>query len=552
MTMPKDTSRRGILLGSAASLAATTTTLAQTQTAPRSAAPAPAAGARRQPNILLIMGDDVGYWNIGYNSGGMMGFQTPGIDRVFAEGTRLTDHYGEQSCTAGRAAFITGQMTVRTGMTKVGLPGSPLGIQPEDPTLAELLKPLGYATGQFGKNHLGDRNEFLPTVHGFDEFFGNLYHLNAEDTPESPNYPRDPRFRARFGPRGVLRTRATNVDDPTVDPRFGKVGRQTIEDTGPLTAARQRNIDTEFLNASTDFMERQVRANKPFLCWFNSSRMHYRTHVGEPWAGKSGLNFYADGMLQHDNDVGLLLKKLDDLGVANNTIVIYTTDNGPHFNMWPDGGITPFRSEKNTNWEGAYRVPFAVRWPGRIPAGKTLNEISSHIDMVPTLMAAVGVPDIKEKLLAGYQAGARSYKVHLDGYNLLPKLTGQEGDWPRRAFFYWSDDGELVAARYGRWKMVFQEQRARAMAVWRDPFVQLRAPLIFDLRMDPFERAETDSNNYNVWWEEMAQIVGVSSQEVIGQMVGTFQEFPPRQRPASFSVDQVMEGMRRMGSAGRQ
>lgn len=337
-----------------------------------------------------------------------------------------------------------------------------------------------------------------------------------------------------------------------MDPRFGKVGRQTIEDTGPLTAARQQNIDTEFLNASTDFMERQVRADKPFLCWFNSSRMHFRTHVGEPWAGKSGLNFYADGMLQHDNDVGLLLKKLDDLGVANNTIVIYTTDNGPHFNMWPDGGITPFRSEKNTNWEGAYRVPFAVRWPGHIPAGKTLNEISTNIDMVPTLMAAAGVPDIKEKLLAGYQAGARSYKVHLDGYNLLPKLTGQEGDWPRRAFFYWSDDGELVAARYGRWKMVFQEQRAQGMAVWRDPFVQLRAPLIFDLRMDPFERAETDSNNYNVWWEEMAQIVGVSSQEVIGQLVGTFQEFPPRQRPASFSVDQVMEGMRRMGSASRQ
>lgn len=341
--MPKDTSRRGILLGSAASLAATTT-LAQAQTAPRAASPAPAAGARRQPNILVIMGDDVGYWNISYNSGGMMGFQTPGIDRVFAEGTRLTDHYGEQSCTAGRAAFITGQMSVRTGMTTVGLPGSSLGIQPEDPTLAQLLKPLGYATGQFGKNHLGDRNEFLPTVHGFDEFFGNLYHLNAEDTPERPNYPRDPRFRARFGPRGVLRTRATNVDDPTVDPRFGKVGRQTIEDTGPLTAARQQNIDTEFLNASTDFMERQVRADKPFLCWFNSSRMHFRTHVGEPWAGKSGLNFYADGMLQHDNDVGLLLKKLDDLGVANNTIVIYTTDNGPHFNMWPDGGITPFRS----------------------------------------------------------------------------------------------------------------------------------------------------------------------------------------------------------------
>jgi arylsulfatase A-like enzyme len=552
--MTNKPSRRNMLFGSAAGLATYITAThaqAQTSSAPRPAQPATSkGGAGRKPNIVVIMGDDIGYWNISYNSGGMMGFRTPGIDRVFAEGTRLTDHYGEQSCTAGRSAFITGQMTVRTGMSKVGFPGADLGIRPEDPTLAELLKPLGYTTGQFGKNHLGDRNEFLPTVHGFDEFFGNLYHLNAEDTPEDPAYPKDPAFRAQFGPRGVLRTRAADRDDPTVDPRFGRVGRQTIEDTGPLTSERQKNVDTEFLNAATDFIDRQHRAGQPFFCWFNSSRMHYRTHVGPPWEGKSGLNFYADGMLQHDNDVGLMLKKLDDLGIADNTIVIYTTDNGPHYNMWPDGGITPFRSEKNTNWEGAFRVPFAIRWPGRIPAGQTRNEIASHLDIVPTLMAAAGEPAIKEKLLVGHQAGGRSYKVHLDGYNLLPMLTGSQGEWPRKEFFYWSDDGDLLAMRYQRYKLVFMEQRAQGMAVWRDPFVRLRAPLLFDLRMDPFERAATDANNYNVWWEAIGQIAAVPAQQITGRMVMTFKDFPPRQRPSSFSVDQILEGMRSAGGGG--
>lgn len=551
--MSQPTSRRDMLFTGAASLAMGSVpagpVLAQAPARPAQApatSPSPAT-ARRSPNILLIMGDDIGYWNVSYNSGGMMGFRTPGIDRVFAEGVRLTDHYAEQSCTAGRAAFITGQMPVRTGMTKVGLPGAALGIQAEDPTLAQMLKPLGYATGQFGKNHLGDRNEFLPTVHGFDEFFGNLYHLNAEDTPESPYYPRDPRFRETYGPRGVLRTRATDRDDPTVDPRFGRVGKQTIEDTGPLTAERQKNVDSEFRDAALDFMDRQHQAGKPFLCWFNSSRMHYRTHVGEPWAGRSGLNFYADGMLQHDNDVGMLLRKLDELGIANDTIVVYTTDNGPHYNMWPDGGITPFRSEKNTNWEGAYRVPFAIRWPGHIPAGVTLNDISGHNDMVPTLMAAAGVSDIKEQLLQGYQADGRTFRVHLDGYNLLPKLTGGQGEWPRREFFYWNDDGQLVAARYDRWKAVFLEQRAHQMQVWAEPFVRLRVPKIFDLRMDPFERADTDSNNYWTWMEDIGQIIVVPMQQFVGRMAATFRDFPPRQKPSSFSVDGIMESTSSMG-----
>jgi arylsulfatase A-like enzyme len=483
--------------------------------------------AQDKPNILVIMGDDIGYWNLSYNSGAMMGYKTPNIDRIAAEGMRFTDYYGEQSCTAGRAAFITGQMPVRTGMTKVGLPGADLGLRKEDPTLAELLKPLGYATGQFGKNHLGDKDEFLPTAHGFDEFFGNLYHLNAEEAPEDPAYPKDPAFKKKFGPRGVIKSTAG-----------GK-----IEDTGPLTKKRMETVDEEFLGAALDFMDRQNKAKKPFFVWFNPSRMHYHTHVPPQWDGKSNLNFYADGMLQHDSHVGQLLKKLDDLGIAKNTIVIYTTDNGPHFNMWPDGGITPFRGEKNTNWEGGYRVPCFVRWPDKIKPGQTVNEVMSHTDWVPTLLAAAGAPDVKEKLLKGYKAGDVTFKVHLDGYNLLPMLTGQGGDWSRKGFFYWNDDGQLVAMRYDRWKLVFKEQQSRQFRVWMDPFVDLRVPLIFDLRMDPFERASTDSNSYYEWMERMAQIVGVASQQYVGQMVATFKEFPPRQKPASFNLDQVMESL---------
>nr|WP_268122512.1 arylsulfatase [Roseivirga pacifica] len=492
--------------------------------------------AQEKPNILIIMGDDVGYWNLSYNNRGMMGYRTPNIDKLAAGGAIFTDYYAEQSCTAGRAALITGQMPVRTGMTKVGIPGADLGIQPEDPTLAELLKPHGYATGQFGKNHLGDKDEFLPTNHGFDEFFGNLYHLNAEETPENPYYPKNPDFRKKFGPRGVLRSTAD-----------GK-----IEDTGPLTKKRMETVDQEFLGAAKDFMQRSVDDDKPFFVWFNTTRMHYVTHVPENYSGRTGLGEYADGMVQHDDQVGDILQKLEDLGVADNTIVIYTTDNGPHFNMWPDGGITPFRGEKNTNWEGGYRVPAIIKWPGKIPAGTVVNEIVAGNDWMPTLMAAVGEPNIKEKLKNGHSINGTTYNVHLDGYNLLPYLTeevkvtkDQYGatNWPRREFFYWNDDGQLVAMRYDRWKLVFMEQQSSKFGVWMYPFVQLRIPLVFDLRMDPFERAQHNSNSYYEWMEGIIQFAGGSSQAIAGQMIQTFVEFPPRQRPASFNLDEVMQSL---------
>ncbi|TXS95783.1 arylsulfatase [Parahaliea maris] len=486
------------------------------------------ATAAERPNIVVIFGDDIGYWNLSYNNDGMMGYKTPNIDRLANEGMRFTDYYAEQSCTAGRAAFITGQMPVRTGLTKVGLPGSDLGIQAEDPTLAELLKAQGYVSGQFGKNHLGDKDEFLPTAHGFEEFFGNLYHLNAEEAPEHPQYPKNPEFRKKFGPRGVLHS----YED----------GR--VEDTGPLDTKRMETVDEEFLTAAIDWMERKAAGDQPFFLWMNSSRMHYVTHVPDKWAGKSGLNFYADGMLQHDNDVGTLLDKIDELGIADNTIVIYSTDNGPHFNMWPDGGITPFRGEKNTNWEGGYRVPLVIRWPGKIAPDSVSNDIASHTDWVPTLMAAAGEPEVKEKLLSGFRAGGKRYKVHLDGYNLLPHLTGgSEADWPRREFYYWSDDGGLVAMRYDRWKAVFKEQRANKMQVWAEPFVDLRVPLFFDLRMDPFERAQHNANSYYEWMEAIMQWAGPAAQSIAGEMVGSFKDFPPRQRPASFNLDQVMNDL---------
>ena len=459
----------------------------------------------------------------------------------------FTDYYAEQSCTAGRSTFITGQATLRTGLSKVGIPGATQGLQAKDATLAELLKPLGYATGQFGKNHLGDRNEYLPTVHGFDEFFGNLYHLNAEEEPEARTYPRDPTYREKFGPRGVLRCKASDRDDPTIDPRFGRVGKQTIEDTGPLTRKRMETIDDETSAAAVDFIQRQVRANKPFFCWMNTTRMHFRTHVRESHRSPPGLTArteYADGMVEHDETVGLLLKTLDDLGVANDTFVVYTTDNGPHMNSWPDGAMTPFRSEKNTNWEGAFRVPCFVRWPGRIKPGQVSNEIISGLDWLPTLMAAVGEPNIKQKLLTGYTAGDKTFKVHLDGYNQLPYLTGQQERGDRKDFFYFNDDGDFVAMRYENWKLVFEEQRAPGtLRVWAEPFTKLRLAKFFDLRADPYERADITSNTYYDWVMSNAGIM-YGGLAVATQFLETFKEFPPSQRPGSFTLDQAVEQLR--------
>jgi arylsulfatase len=505
-------------------------------------------GAGKKPNILVIFGDDIGQSNISAYTMGLMGYRTPNIDRIAKEGMIFTDYYAEQSCTAGRSSFITGQCTFRTGLSKVGIPGAPIGLRKEDPTIAELLKPLGYATGQFGKNHLGDKNEFLPTVHGFDEFYGNLYHLNAEEEPEQRTYPRDPKYREMFGPRGVLRCKATDGDDPTVQPRWGRVGKQTIEDTGALTKKRMETIDDETTDAAVDYIKRQAQAGKPFFCWMNTTRMHFRTHVREEHRDKPGLTCrteYADGMIEHDGHVGKLLKALDDLGIANDTIVLYTTDNGPHMNSWPDGAMTPFRSEKDTNWEGAFRVPCMIRWPGHIKAGSVSNEIVSGHDWSQTLLAAAGDPDVKQKLLKGHKIGDMTYKVHLDGYNQLPYLTGQVDKSPRRSFVYFDDDGDLVAVRYENWKLVFMEQRTPGtLRVWMDPFTPLRAPKLFDLRADPYERADITSNTYYDWHLSNAgAIYGIIAGTE--EFLNTFKDYPPRQRAATFSIDQAVEKMRK-------
>ncbi|MGY8668244.1 arylsulfatase [Bradyrhizobium sp. UFLA05-109] len=531
--------RRRILLGSTA-LAATSALAAAGRIQVGEAQAQQPAPSGQRPNILIIWGDDVGLANVSAYSFGLMGYRTPNIDRIAHEGLMFTDYYAEQSCTAGRASFITGQSGLRTGMTKVGLPGAALGLRSEDITIAVALKPMGYATGQFGKNHLGDRNEFLPTMHGFDEFFGNLYHLNAEEEPEREDYPKDPSFKAKFGPRGVLKCKATDRDDPTIDPRFGKVGTQTIEDTGPLSKKRMETVDDETTNAAIDFIKRQVQANKPFFCWWNATRMHLYTHVRPEYRGRSGLSEYIDGMLEHDGDVGSLLNTLDDLGIANNTIVIYGTDNGVHMNSWPDGGMTPFRSEKNTNWEGAYRVPAMIRWPGRIKPGQVSNEIFAALDWFPTLLAAAGEPDIKSKLLTGYGSMGKTFKVHLDGYNQLPFLTGQQDKSERKEFFYINDDAELVAIRYQNWKVVFCEQKTPGtLDLWGEPFVCRRLPKLFNLRTDPYERADITSNTYYDWTMQRAFLF-VPAQAFVAQFVATFKDFPPRQKPSSFSVDQIM------------
>jgi arylsulfatase len=493
-----------------------------------------------KPNILFIMSDDIGWFNVSAYNMGIMGYRTPNIDRIGKEGAVFTDFYGQQSCTAGRAAFITGQSPIRTGLTKVGLPGAQLGLSAEDPTVAQFLKQLGYATGQFGKNHLGDRNEHLPTVHGFDEFFGNLYHLNAKQEPECPDYPKDPAFRKKYGPRGVLRCKASEKDDPTVDPQFGKVGKQVIENTGPLNVKRMETVDEEFLGAALDFMDRKTKEGKPWLCYFKSTRMHVFTHLKPESDGKTGLGLYPDGMVELDGYVGQLLQKLEDLKVSDHTIVVFTTDNGAEVMSWPDGGSTPFRGEKDTNWEGGWRVPFLMRWPGVIKPGQIINEICSLEDMIPTFAAAGGEPDLVEKVKAGYTADGKKFKVHLDGYNLMPFLQGEQKKSPRNEFLYWSDDGELLAVRVENWKAVFEEQRNKGLAVWREPFSKMRLPKLFNLRSDPFEQAEDSSLFYDKWFADRGFIM-VPAQAVVTRWIETFREFPPRAKSASFNVDQVVE-----------
>ena len=498
----------------------------------------PAWAADEQPNILVVWGDDIGQSNISYFTRGMMGYKTPNIDRIAAEGMAFTDYYGEQSCTAGRSSFIMGQSVYRTGLSKVGLPGAELGMREEEPTIAALLKAKGYATGQFGKNHLGDRDEHLPTNHGFDEFFGNLYHLNAEEEPENEDYPGDmivasgKTFREQFGPRGVIHSWA--MPD----------GSQKIEDTGPLTKKRMETIDDETSDRAIEFIREQEKAGKPWFVWWNGTRMHFRTHVKEELRGVSGQDEYSDGMVEHDMHIGRFLELLDELGIADNTIVFYSTDNGPHMNTWPDAAMTPFRGEKNTNWEGGWRVPAFVRWPGKIKAGSWNNEIVHHMDWLPTFLAAAGEPDIKEQLKqGGVEAIGRSYKVHLDGYNVLPLLKGEAEESPRKEIFYFSDDGDLTALRYEDWKLIFMEQRVEAtFQAWMEPFVPLRLPLILNLRRDPYERATITSNTYYDWLLDRAFLL-VPAQTYVGNFLATFKEFPPRQKAASFSLDQVMESL---------
>ena len=492
------------------------------------AAPAAAQEKASKPNILVIWGDDIGRSNLSAYTMGMMGYRTPNIDRVADEGMIFTDHYGEQSCTAGRSSFITGQSVFRTGLSKVGMPGAETGISAKDPTIAQLLKPHGYATGQFGKNHLGDKDKFLPTNHGFDEFLGNLYHLNAEEEPENEDYPKNPEFKKRFGPRGVIHSFAD--------------GR--VKDTGPLTKKRMETIDEETIAAAIRFIKQANKDGKPFFVWWNGTRMHFRTHVKEAHRGISGQDEYSDGMVEHDMHVGQLLDLLDELGIADNTIVFYSTDNGPHYNTWPDAASTPFRSEKNTNWEGGWRVPAMVRWPGKIEAGSVSNEIMHHMDWLPTFLAAAGDPNVKENLKKKKKRRQKGFHVHLDGYNFLPYLTGREDEGPRKEIFYFSDDGDLTALRWGDWKAIFMEQKTQGtFRVWMNPFVPLRIPLMFNLRRDPYERAEQTSNTYYDWIIDHAYVI-YGAQAIVGRFLETFKAFPPRQKAASFTIDQAMQKLK--------
>lgn len=502
---------------------------AQAKPAPAAAPAKPAASNGKKPNILVIWGDDIGTWNISHNNRGMMGYSTPNIDRIAKEGVAFTDYYGQQSCTAGRAAFLGGNVPVRTGMTKVGLPGAKEGWQKSDVTIAGVMKSLGYATGQFGKNHQGDRDEHLPTRHGFDEFVGNLYHLNAEEEPENEDYPTNlvlpngKKFKEVYGPRGVLKCKAD-----------GK-----CEDTGPLTKKRMETIDEETLAAAKDFMTRQTKAGKPFFTWWNATRMHFRTHVKQANRHK-GNDEYTDGMIEHDAMVGELLKQLDELGIAKDTIVLYSTDNGPHYNTWPDAGTTPFRSEKNSNWEGAYRVPAFVRWPEHFPAGTTLNGIFAHEDWLPTFAAIAGDPNMKDKLAKGTSINGKTFKNYIDGYNQYDYLTGKAKESPRHEFMYVNDDGQVVAIRYNDWKAVFLENRGVGFGVWREPFTELRVPLLFNLRRDPFEKSQHSSNTYNDWFLSRVYVIA-PMQALAANFLKTMKDYPPSQTPGSFNLEKVQK-----------
>jgi arylsulfatase len=496
-----------------------------------------ARAADKKPNILILWGDDIGWFNPSCYNSGMMGYKTPNIDRIASEGARFTDWYGQQSCTAGRSCFITGQSGFRTGLLKVGLPGAKEGLQARDVTIAQLLKAQGYMTAQFGKNHLGDLDEHLPTAHGFDEFFGSLYHLNAEQEPENPDYFKDPAMKKKYGTRGVIHCWA-NPD-----------GTQKIESTGPLNIKRMETIDEEVTKLSLDYLERAKKADKPFFLWWNATRMHIFTHLKKESVGVTGLGVYADGMVEHDGMVGQLLDKLKELGLDDNTIVMYSSDNGAEKFTWPDGGTAPFRGEKNENWEGGYRVPCVIKWPGVLMPGTINNDIFSHEDMLPTLLAAAGVPDVKEQLLKGMKVSDKTFKVRLDGYNCMDTFAGK-APTPRHEFFYWNDDGSLVGLRYDNWKLVFQEQRSHGLDVWQDPFVVLRFPKVFNLRSDPFEESDHIGMDYNHWRVDRVFLL-VPAQEYVGKFIGTFREFPPSQKVGSFSLDQVLQKLTEAGTSGQ-
>ena len=547
--------RRDLLLSGTSLVAASALLGAGLATPAQAQQPAATPPTGKQPNILVIMTDDVGIWNISAYHRGMMGGRTPNIDRIAKEGALFTDYYAQQSCTAGRAAFILGQTPFRTGLLKVGMPAAKQGLQDSDPTIAQLLKPLGYATAQIGKNHLGDRNEYLPTVHGFDEFYGILYHLNAMEEPYEPDYPKSAQFLERFGPRNILETKATNVDDPTTDPRWGKVGKQTIADGGPLpphpnmdakAKTNMEDIDAELVRRSVDFMDRSVKAGKPFFLWHNSTRMHVWTHLSPKWENKSGYGLYADGMMELDNDVGELLKKLDDLGIADNTIVIFTSDNGAETFSWPDGGNSPFRGEKGTTYEGGFRVPLLVKWPGTIKPGVIINEIMANEDWMPTLLAAAGDPNVKEKLLQGMQVGDKTFKVHLDGYNFLPLFKGEAAQGPRHEFFYFTDNGDLTALRYDDWKLSFKTIKGNLFTGTPESTNVL---LVTNLRQDPWERYQDESMMYARWWGDKlwTMVPGVT---IVGQFLATFKEYPPSQRGGTLSIERALELVQQGASGG--